>query len=49
MNNPAAFMTLVGKVLPLQLTGEDGGPIKQTNMIDMTLTPREAYFRMIGK
>lgn len=26
--NPAAFMTLVGKVLPLQLTGEDGGAIK---------------------
>jgi hypothetical protein len=25
---PAAFMTLVGKVLPLQLTGEDGGAIK---------------------
>lgn len=25
--NPAAFMTLVGKVLPLQLTGEEGGPI----------------------
>ena len=27
MDNPAAFMTLVGKVLPLQVTGEDGGPI----------------------
>jgi hypothetical protein len=26
--NPAAFMTLVGKVLPTQLTGEDGGPVK---------------------
>lgn len=25
--NPAAFMTLVGKVLPLQVTGEGGGPV----------------------
>jgi hypothetical protein len=25
--NPTAFLTLVGKVLPLQLTGEDGGAI----------------------
>jgi hypothetical protein len=26
--NPAAFMALVGKVLPLQVSGEDRGPIK---------------------
>lgn len=26
--NPASFLTLVGKVLPLQLTGEDGDAIK---------------------
>lgn len=25
--NPVAFMTLVGKVLPLQLTGADGGAV----------------------
>lgn len=25
--NPPAFMSLVGKVLPLQITGEDGGPV----------------------
>ena len=25
--NPTAFMTLVGKVLPLQVSGEDGGAI----------------------
>lgn len=25
--NPAAFLTLVGKVIPLQLTGEDGGAL----------------------
>lgn len=26
--NPTAFLTLVGKVLPLQLTGEGGGAIQ---------------------
>lgn len=25
--NPAAFMTLLGKVLPLQVGGQDGGPL----------------------
>jgi hypothetical protein len=25
--NPTAFMTLIGKVLPTQVTGGDGGPI----------------------
>jgi len=27
LKNPAAFMTLLGKVLPLQVSGEDGGPV----------------------
>jgi len=26
--NPAAFMTLLGKVIPLQVTGKDDGPIE---------------------
>jgi hypothetical protein len=26
--NPGPFMTLLGKVLPMQLTGADGGPIQ---------------------
>lgn len=26
-DNPTAFLTLVGKVLPLQVTGEGGGPL----------------------
>ena len=26
-DNPTAFMTLLGKVLPLQVTGQDGGPV----------------------
>lgn len=28
IDHPAAFMTLLGKVLPLQLTGEGGGPLE---------------------
>jgi|SRR6185437_2294013 len=27
VDNPGAFMTLVGKVLPLQVTGKDGTPL----------------------
>jgi hypothetical protein len=27
-SNPTAFLTLVGKVLPLQVTGENGGAIQ---------------------
>lgn len=26
-DNPGPFMTLVGKVLPLQVTGDSGGPV----------------------
>lgn len=26
--NPAAFCTLLGKVMPTQLTGEEGGPVR---------------------
>lgn len=33
--NPAAFMTLVGKVLPMQVTGADGGPV-QISRIELT-------------
>lgn len=28
VDNPGPFMTLLGKVLPMQLTGINGGPIK---------------------
>ena len=30
-SNPSAFMTLIGKVLPMQLTGMNGGPIEHTD------------------
>lgn len=26
--NPTAFLTLIGKVLPMQVTGGNGGPVK---------------------
>jgi hypothetical protein len=26
--NPGPFMSLLGKVLPMQVTGEGGGPVK---------------------
>lgn len=32
--NPTAFMTLVGKVLPLQVTGENGGAIQTHTRIE---------------
>lgn len=32
--NPAAFMTLVGKVLPTKLVGPDGGPVQFQNVTD---------------
>lgn len=28
--NPGPFMALLGKVLPMQVTGEDGGPLQVT-------------------
>lgn len=33
-DNPAAFLSLVGKVLPLQVSGTDGGPIIIVTGID---------------
>lgn len=30
---PAAFLSLLGKVLPMQVTGEDGGAIKTDNTL----------------
>lgn len=29
---PKAFLTLIGKLLPTQITGEDGGPVKVTRI-----------------
>lgn len=32
--SPAAFLTLIGKVLPLQVTGEGGGPVLIATGVD---------------
>lgn len=33
--NPTAFMTLVGKVIPTQVTGEDGAPVSVLTRIEI--------------
>ncbi|GAM01915.1 hypothetical protein [Sphingomonas parapaucimobilis] len=38
-NNPNAFMPLLGKVLPMQVTGEDGGPIQVTRIELVAVQP----------
>lgn len=35
IENPAAFMTLLGKVLPMQVTGEGGGPVNVVGRIEL--------------
>lgn len=32
---PKAFAGLLGKVLPMQVTGEDGGPIKSVTRVEL--------------
>lgn len=39
--SPAAFLTLVGKVLPLQVTGKDGGPIQTQQLVPAQMTPEQ--------
>lgn len=34
-SNPTAFLTLVGKVLPLQVTGEGGGPLETITRVQL--------------
>lgn len=37
--NPQSFLPLLGKVLPMQVTGEDGGPIRTVTRVELvTLT-----------
>lgn len=38
-DNPQSFLPLLGKVLPMQLTGEDGGPIKVTRIELVAVEP----------
>jgi hypothetical protein len=40
--NPVAFMTLIGKILPLQLTGADEGPIEFAAVLTAALERHRA-------
>lgn len=42
-DNPAAFMALLGKIIPLQVTGKDDGPIQ----MDHTISPAEKIKSMV--
>jgi hypothetical protein len=39
IKNPQSFLPLLGKVLPMQITGEDGGPIKITRVELVGVSP----------
>ena len=39
--NPGPFMSLVGKVLPMQVTGLDGAPLMPTLTVTVTRPPGE--------
>lgn len=39
-DNPQSFLPLLGKVLPMQVTGEDGGPIKVTRIELVGVSPK---------
>lgn len=47
-NNPTAFLTLLGKVLPTQITGEDGGPLKTESTIIDTSKLTDDQLRAIA-
>lgn len=48
-DNPKAFMALVGRVLPLQVTGQDGGPIVHKNVTDLSDEELLAIARGVGR
>jgi hypothetical protein len=41
IENPGPFMSLLGKVLPTQLTGEDGGPVSIAGVHVVIVDPKE--------
>jgi hypothetical protein len=41
--NPTAFLTLVGKIIPLQVTGKDGGPIQHQGINAPAKETREEW------
>jgi hypothetical protein len=51
VTNPAAFLSLLAKLLPLCVGGEPAAePIRiERVIVDRSLPPEEAYARMLGK
>src|SRR5262244_3736682 len=47
--NPTAFLTLVGKILPLQVTGKDGGPIQHQGIDAPAKETREEWLARQAK
>jgi hypothetical protein len=45
---PSAFLTLVAKILPMQVTGKDGGPIETRDMSDLEVARRLAFLLARG-
>lgn len=39
LEQPKAFMTLIGRVLPLQVTGEGGGPVQIEKIVREVVDP----------
>jgi hypothetical protein len=47
--NPGAFMTLLGKILPTQVTGDEGGPVTYTfHWADAALAPEPEPIAEVG-
>src|SRR5262249_57884497 len=47
--NPTAFLTLVGKIIPLQVTGNDGGPIQHQGIDAPAKETREEWLARPAK
>ena len=46
--NPTAFLTLVGKILPLQVTGKEGGPIAYQSIDAPSKETREEWLARLA-
>jgi hypothetical protein len=47
--NPSAFLTLLGKILPMQVTGKDGGPIQHQGIDAPAPETREEWLARQAK
>ena len=47
--NPTAFLTLVGKIIPRQVTGKDGGPIQHQGIDVPAKETREEWLARQAK